>query len=420
MLQDIWNLFTGNLSTTQRVWTALAPTLLLIVYFVGGLILYTIRWSFKGSYVDAELRQRSTTPLTGMWMRMYFAWLMRPLWQPIIRSGLPANAITTLSVLLSTAAGVALAAGRFSLGGHLYLVSGILDVVDGRMARHKGTAKPSGAALDSIMDRYSDAAVFLGLAWYYRDHWVLLPVLIALVGSSIVPYIRAKAEASGVAIKDVGLMQRAERIIYLGGAVALSPVLEVVLHPTDPHPMHWLAVLGIVLLAISTQYTALQRLLHLLAALGDDWQPKWAAKGKGSLGRNIVAAVVATGADFLLVLALVKTSGLAAPLATAVGCGLGAVINYTTNRVWTFGSKDAKLPQMGRYAFVSFSSALLNAGGVAVLMMLPAIDYRIAWVLVRGAVFVAWNFPLHRDYVFVGQGGSDDTAIPPDLSARSV
>ena len=53
-----------------------------------------------------------------------------------------------------------------------------------------------------------------------------------------------------------------------------------------------------------------------------------------------------------------------------------------------------------RYAFVSITSLMLNAGGVAVLLLVPAVNYLIAWALVRVAVFVAWNFPLQRDYVF--------------------
>lgn len=410
-METFLDLLAGNLSPSQRVWTALAPSLVFIGYFVFGFIAYTIRYWIKGPYQDPEMQARPTTLLMGMWIRLCFAWLMKPLWSAAIRSGLPANAITTLSVLLSTGAGVSLAAGRFALGGWLYIFSGILDVLDGRMARARGRASASGAALDSILDRYSDAAVLMGLAWYYRDSWVLMAVLTALVGSSLVPYIRAKAEASGISMREVGMMQRAERIVYLGAAVALSPIVEVLVHPDEKYPMHWLAVGGVVLLAVSTQITALQRFGALLSALGDSvFKASWMRTGKGSALRNVVAALVATGFDFLFLLALVFSGYFAPPIATAIGCGVGAVINFSVNRIWTFGSNDAKLPQMGRYAFVSFTSALLNAGGVAVMLLLPSIDYRVAWVIVRAAVFLMWNFPLHRDYVFVGEAREE----PPE------
>ena len=74
---------------------------------------------------------------------------------------------------------VALAAGRFALGGWLYLFAGILDVLDGRIARARGLASKKGAALDSVLDRYSDSAVLVGLSWYYRDSWVLLAAQLA-------------------------------------------------------------------------------------------------------------------------------------------------------------------------------------------------------------------------------------------------
>ncbi|MEZ0314034.1 MAG: GtrA family protein [Myxococcota bacterium] len=400
-MDALLNIIQGHLSPSQRVWTALAPTILFFAYFAIGLVLYTVRYFVKGAYSDKEMESRPTTFLTGMWLRLYFAWVMRPLWSAALRSGLPPNAITTLSMLLSTGSGVALAAGRFALGGWLYIFSGILDVVDGRLARTTGKATASGAALDSILDRYADAAVLVGLAWFYRDSWVLMVSLIALVGSSLVPYIRAKAEASGVGMKDIGFMQRAERVIYLGGSVALSPVLEVYFHPNDPRPMHWLAVGGICLLAVSTQITALQRFKFLLAALSENVRRNsgWLRTGRGSALRNIFAAVVATAVDFTSVLLFVYAK-LPPPLATACGCVVGAVVNFTINRVWTFASHDLTLPQARRYTFVSFTSALLNSGGVAVILLLPDVDYRIAWVIVRGAVFALWNFPLQRDYVF--------------------
>ena len=112
--------------------------------------------------------------------------------------------------------------GQFSLGGWLYLCSGACDFLDGRLARITGKSSASGAALDSILDRYSEAAMLIGLAWYYRESWVLLPVLAFLAGSFLVPYVRARGEGLGLHLK-VGLMQRPERVVVLGVAVVFSP-----------------------------------------------------------------------------------------------------------------------------------------------------------------------------------------------------
>jgi phosphatidylglycerophosphate synthase/putative flippase GtrA len=402
MMQTVLDVLAGRLSAQSRVWTALAPALIIAGYWWFGFCWYLVRQSIKGPYRDPEMAARGDTPLTGMFLRHYFAWIIQPLWKAVYRTGIPPSAVTTLSVLLSTASGVALGAGRFALGGWLYIFGGVLDVLDGRLARARNIASKKGAALDSVLDRYSDSAVLVGLSWYYRDTWVLLAAQLALVGSSLVPYIRARGEASGVVIKDVGIMQRAERIVYLGVAVAMSPVIEVMINPEEPRPLHRLAVMGVVLLAVSTQLTALQRLVHLLAAL--DERPASSVLGhfgRGPLIRNVVSALSATVTDAALYGTLVVTFAMMPPLATAIACFIGAVVNFTVNRVWAFNSTDPTVPQIGRYSFVSVTSLLLNAGGVAVLLMVPAVNYWIAWCLVRAAVFVAWNFPLQRDYVFV-------------------
>ena len=390
----------GDLSADARIWTALAPALFVIGYFIVGLMIYAIRYWSVGPFRDPEIESRGASMLANMWVRQYFAWVMQPVWAIVLRTGVPAHSITTLSVLLSTAAGVCLAVGRFTLGGWLYMFAGICDFFDGRLARARGSASASGAALDSVLDRYSDSAVLVGLAWFYRSSWVLLAVQAALVGSSLIPYIRAKGEASGVNMK-MGLMQRTERIIYLGVAVAMSPILEVLINPNEPRPLHRLAVVGIVLLAVSTQLTSLQRLVYLLSELGEDLSPRWLKSGRGGVWRNLGAAGSATAFDFVMVNVLVVYTFLSPALSTACGCFIGAVVNFSMNRLWAFENTENKtFPQISRYGFVSLTSALLNSGGVAVLLLLPAIDYRIAWILVRIAVFVAWNFPLHRDYVF--------------------
>ena len=128
-------------------------------------------------------------------------------------------------MLLGGAAGIAVGMGRFALGGWLFLLSGILDTFDGRLARSRNTVTPAGAAFDSLLDRYADGAMLIGLAFYFRASWVLIPTLAAIFGTSMVPYVRAKAESFGVTMRD-GLMQRPERVLTLGVAVAFSPWVE--------------------------------------------------------------------------------------------------------------------------------------------------------------------------------------------------
>ena len=407
-MEYLTNLLTGNLTSSMRIWAALAPTLVIAAYGLIALIAYLIRTSIKGEFHDADLESKSDSVLFGNRFRVFILWGLDPFWRVIVRIGIPPDAITTLSVLISFGAAVAFAAGRFTLGGWLYLLSGTLDVVDGRLARKTGKDSPRGAALDSILDRYSDSAVLIGLGWYYRDHWMLMVVMLTLAGSLLVPYARAKGESLGLNLK-FGLMQRAERVFYLGVLTALSPILSVILWPEDPKPIHLLAAIGLVLLAISTHITAAQRLLFILDKLDGPANVNPPPKVKGGLlTRNLIAAGVATGADFALVWFLVTHFELGAALATGIGCVLGGAINLFLNRVWTFRSDGPKGPEALRYVFVSTSSAFLNAAGVAVLLLLPSVPYQIAWLAVRVAVFLTWNYPMHRDYVFVRVSHSDE------------
>ncbi|MCY1046623.1 GtrA family protein [Corallococcus sp. bb12-1] len=410
MHDNVLALLSGDLSPSARIWTALAPALFAVAYFLGGLLLFCIRCAIKGIPRDAETLTRGKSMLVGFFLRHYFFWVIQPLWRLLLRSGLPANALSMLSGLLGVSSGVAVAAGRFALGGWLFLMAGVLDVMDGRVARTRKEANPAGAALDSVLDRYVDSAMLMGLAWYYRDTWVLLPALGALLGSSLVPYVRAKGEGLGVSVRD-GAMQRLERVLFLGVGTALSPILEALFWPTEKHPMHWLAVVGLVFVAVLSNVTAVSRFRTLVKALAPK-RPVQPRSGVALFGFNAAAGAIATAVDFAAVLGMVEWAGLSPVLATVVGCVLGGVVNYSINRVITFRSHGAVAPQLARYTLVSGSSALLNAGGVALLTLHPQLAYTLGWWLVRGVIYFAWNLPLQRDYVF------NDTSSDPLLEQR--
>ncbi|WP_425443020.1 GtrA family protein [Stigmatella aurantiaca] len=368
-------------------------------YFIGGLLVFSIRCLFKGVPQDEETLKRGSTVLVGMFLRHYFFWIIQPLWAVVYRSGLPANALSMLSGLLGVSSGVAVAAGRFALGGWLFLAAGILDVMDGRIARLRKEANPAGAALDSVLDRYVDSAMLMGLAWYYRDTWVLLPVLMALLGTSLVPYVRARGEGLGINIRG-GAMQRLERVLFLGAGVALSPIFEAIWFPEQKHPIHWLAVIGMVFVAVMSNVTALSRFRTLVNALAPPPATPRKRSGLSLFGFNAAAGAIATAVDFGAVLGMVEGLKFSPVAATALGCVLGGVVNYTLNRLITFRSRGAVAPQVARYTLVSATSAMLNAGGVALLTLHPQLAYTLGWWLARGAVYFAWNLPLQRDYVF--------------------
>jgi archaetidylinositol phosphate synthase len=130
----------------------------------------------------------------------------------------------------------------------LMLASGLLDALDGTMARLYGEATKFGGFLDSLLDRYADAVVICGLilGGLTKVSWGLA----ALLGSLLVSYSRARAEAEGVKMETVGLAERAERLILLALASFIA--------------LFWLDALnwGILILAILTNLTVIQRAIY--------------------------------------------------------------------------------------------------------------------------------------------------------------
>ncbi|RKR83009.1 CDP-diacylglycerol--glycerol-3-phosphate 3-phosphatidyltransferase [Mucilaginibacter gracilis] len=151
-----------------------------------------------------------------------------PLVKILIKIGLTPNAITTIGLLLNF--GVA---GIFILGaeegnrgdlsyvgwaGALVLFAGLFDMLDGQVARLGKMSSQFGALYDSVLDRYSELIMFLGICYYLVAHHYFLSSIfafIALIGSMMVSYVRARAEGLGIELKG-GLMQRPERVVTIG------------------------------------------------------------------------------------------------------------------------------------------------------------------------------------------------------------
>lgn len=133
------------------------------------------------------------------------------------------NSITLIGFAVTVAAAVLVGYGWLFVGGIVFLSGSGLDLMDGALARLTGTASPFGALLDSVFDRMSEAAIFVGLGVYairedfsddYRLFFILV-VLLALVFSQIVSYLRARGEGLGVFTR-AGIMTRPERVVLLG------------------------------------------------------------------------------------------------------------------------------------------------------------------------------------------------------------
>jgi len=148
--------------------------------------------------------------------------MVNPLVERLIRAGVRPNTITTVGTGLVLVSAVAYATGHIRMGGALLLLSGIADTLDGQVARGGAMVTKFGAFYDSTLDRVGDGATFIGIGAFlltapdvvYRTPAVIL-CMVAILGSVLVSYARARAEGLGLDCK-VGIAQRAERILGLG------------------------------------------------------------------------------------------------------------------------------------------------------------------------------------------------------------
>lgn len=192
---------------------------------------------------------------------MFTAWLRKvthkiviPIAATLARLGIPANTITILGSVFTMIVALLIALGHLRLGGVLLIGAASIDALDGAVARQVGRATKFGAFLDSVLDRVSESAVLLGLAWWYMGQPGQVEEIlayIAIVGSMLVSYARARGEGIGVDC-EVGLFTRVERAILIIAALILGLTT----------PALWI-------LAIGTMITAIHRIVHVYIQVRD-------------------------------------------------------------------------------------------------------------------------------------------------------
>ena len=176
-----------------------------------------------------------------------------PLARSLMAVGLTPNRVTFLGLLVSAGCAYLLSQGMFLIGGGVLIFAGMMDMVDGALARRGGTASPQGALLDSVVDRVAEATVFLGLLVYFLDPVSATEIVlinVSLIGSFMVSYLRARGEGLGVDCK-VGIMTRPERVVALAIGLLLGQV-----------------TIALAVIAVLTVFTTLHRFWHIHRELG--------------------------------------------------------------------------------------------------------------------------------------------------------
>ncbi len=191
-------------------------------------------------------------------VKNWYLGLISPVVNFFIKSRLNPNLFTTIGFILTIGAAVLFGAGQLVFGGAIVLLAGTFDIVDGQVARATNRVTKFGALYDSTLDRYAEVIMFFGLAFYFVKADMFLTsiaVSFALGGSMMVSYVRARAEALGFQCK-VGIMQRPERIVYIG----LGAILSFMKIGTFEHAT---LVFAVALIAVFANVTAVQRIYHV-------------------------------------------------------------------------------------------------------------------------------------------------------------
>jgi CDP-diacylglycerol--glycerol-3-phosphate 3-phosphatidyltransferase len=150
--------------------------------------------------------------------------VLHPLTDVLVRTHVHPNLLTTLGFVATVLSGVLFHEHHVRTAGLFILIGGLFDILDGRVARLSRLGSKFGAFYDSTLDRISEVVVFLGILSLYNDYrqelgdvGMIYLIYLAMAGSLMISYTRARAEALGLDCK-VGLMPRAERVVLIGAA----------------------------------------------------------------------------------------------------------------------------------------------------------------------------------------------------------
>lgn len=188
---------------------------------------------------------------------------LEPIGRACARAGISANAITFVSLVLGVATGVAIATAHYGVAAGLSTVSALCDSLDGMVARMTNTSSDAGETFDAAVDRYNEFFFLGGLAYVFRAHEVLLVlVLAALLGSFMVSYSTAKAEALHVT-PPRGSMRRAERATYLTLGVLFVPFAALAAPPAAPLVALSPIIVALLLVAVVGNVSAARRIFAI-------------------------------------------------------------------------------------------------------------------------------------------------------------
>jgi CDP-diacylglycerol--glycerol-3-phosphate 3-phosphatidyltransferase len=197
--------------------------------------------------IKEESKEKEKQTFTAF-LRKVFSQPLNKIGAVLVQWGISANMITVVGLTGTVVGAFLVSQGKLLVGGLVLGGMGALDALDGTVARASGETKIFGAFLDSVSDRYSELAIYAALGWYFSGIGNRLGVvlsILALGGSVLVSYTRARAEGLGIETK-VGILTRVERMLVIVPALILN-----------------FPLVGTGIVAVLANLTALQRIVHV-------------------------------------------------------------------------------------------------------------------------------------------------------------
>jgi CDP-diacylglycerol--glycerol-3-phosphate 3-phosphatidyltransferase len=235
------------------------------VLVIGATIVLALR-GFARVPLEPASEPDGDAALIGPRVRAWYRGLIEPIEEQLAGWGIRPDHLTYAQLAISLLAGLAFASRCVFLAGWLTIFAGTLDILDGGLARRIGLAGPHGALIDSVVDRWAEAATFLGLGVFFRGSAMLVIVALAAFSSLMVSYVRARAEGLGVELRS-GSAQRPERFVILGFGAWISGLVAHLTCPLLGRQSHVVLAAAVIVLAAAATWTAVERAREAAVAL---------------------------------------------------------------------------------------------------------------------------------------------------------
>jgi CDP-diacylglycerol--glycerol-3-phosphate 3-phosphatidyltransferase len=222
-------------------------------------------YAFAGADRDPAHEAKGTHLFLGVgdFLLHWLIWILNPFVRLSMRIGLTPDHHSYIATAFGFISAGAMATGRLALGGWMLALNGIIDTLDGHLARATGQSSSRGDFIDGTLDRFIDVGTCLGLLVYFRGFtYGPLIAASAMGGSLIVSYARARGEVQGIVCHG-GLMQRPERVVLLSLACIFDPIVS----PGLAWPAGSLVLASLAIMAVTTLFTAVHRTIWIAARL---------------------------------------------------------------------------------------------------------------------------------------------------------